>query len=159
MPTEHAPNVWARLSGTAPRLASVAALAVAKGNGARSSPAGGWSIAEHIGHLGDLEPLSLVRLDDYDAGATTLRAADMTNRDTTAAGHNTHSPVELAERFAVRRAELLQRIAAVPLPLWDRSALHPRLGIPMRMVDLLVFVAEHDDHHLAEINWLLAQDT
>ncbi len=27
------------------------------------------------------------------------------------------------------------------------SARHPRLMQPMRMIDLLYFVAEHDDHH------------
>jgi hypothetical protein len=29
--------------------------------------------------------------------------------------------------------------------------LHPRLKQPMRLVDHLYFVAEHDDHHLARI--------
>ena len=32
-----------------------------------------------------------------------------------------------------------------------RTALHPRLETPMRMMDLFYFVAEHDDHHLARI--------
>jgi len=32
-----------------------------------------------------------------------------------------------------------------------KSALHPRLKIPMRTIDLFIFVAEHDDHHLAKI--------
>ena len=31
------------------------------------------------------------------------------------------------------------------------SRLHPRLKQPMRLVDHLYFVAEHDDHHLAKI--------
>jgi hypothetical protein len=34
------------------------------------------------------------------------------------------------------------------------SLLHPRLKEPMRLVDHLFFVAEHDDHHLAWI-WKL----
>ncbi len=29
------------------------------------------------------------------------------------------------------------------------------LGVAMRLVDLCTFVAEHDDHHLALIHWLL----
>jgi len=28
---------------------------------------------------------------------------------------------------------------------------HPRLKQPMRLVDHLFFVAEHDDHHMARI--------
>ena len=39
---------------------------------------------------------------------------------------------------------------------FDRSMLHPRLQQPMRLVDHLCFVAEHDDHHLARI-WELLQ--
>jgi hypothetical protein len=35
-----------------------------------------------------------------------------------------------------------------------RTALHPRLKRPMRLVDLCFFVAEHDDHHLATVTRL-----
>lgn len=157
MPVEHAPNVWARLAGTPARLTSVAVLAqdVAA---APSNPTGpAWSIAEQIGHLGDLEPLWLGRLDDYDAGETTLRAADITNRATTEAGHGATSLAELASRFAVRRAVMLRRTYALSPSEWERTSLHPRLGTPMRLIDFLVFIAEHDDHHLAEIAWLMSQ--
>jgi hypothetical protein len=33
--------------------------------------------------------------------------------------------------------------------------LHPRLKQPMRLVDHLYFVAEHDDHHLATIREMM----
>jgi hypothetical protein len=32
------------------------------------------------------------------------------------------------------------------------TSLHPRLEQPMTVVDLFYFVAEHDDHHLAQID-------
>ena len=35
------------------------------------------------------------------------------------------------------------------------SALHPRLKTPMRTIDLFLFVADHDDHHLARITELV----
>jgi hypothetical protein len=35
--------------------------------------------------------------------------------------------------------------------IFARASLHPRLKTPMRLVDHLYFVAEHDDHHLAHI--------
>ena len=35
-----------------------------------------------------------------------------------------------------------------------KSALHPRLKTPMRISDLFLFVAEHDDHHLAAVTAL-----
>ena len=47
-----------------------------------------WSIQENLGHLADLDSLFEARLDDYDAGAQTLRPADMTNRKTHEAQHN-----------------------------------------------------------------------
>jgi hypothetical protein len=36
-----------------------------------------------------------------------------------------------------------------------RTSLHPRLEQPMRVIDHALFVAEHDDHHLATITSLL----
>jgi hypothetical protein len=36
----------------------------------------------------------------------------------------------------------------------DKSSLHPRLMKPMKIIDLAFFVAEHDDHHLAQITFL-----
>jgi len=36
-----------------------------------------------------------------------------------------------------------------------RVAIHPRLNIPMRLVDMLYFQAEHDDYHLARISELV----
>ncbi|MEP6730873.1 MAG: DinB family protein [bacterium] len=149
---ELAPNVHARLSGAVPRVMMAAQLASA----ATSMRVEGWTVAEHIGHLGDLEQLALRRLDDYDANAATLSAADMSNRETHEAGHNGRSLEELASRFTERRSRLLDRLGAYSAADWGRSAMHPRLQQPMRLIDLMVFVAEHDDHHLAEIAWLLA---
>jgi len=36
-----------------------------------------------------------------------------------------------------------------------QTLLHPRLRTPMRLLDHLHFVAEHDDHHLAKIRELM----
>ena len=58
---------------------------------------------------------------------------------------------------AVREEAMAIREALVRL---DREALvltslHPRLNQPMRLVDSLFFVAEHDDHHISAISNLL----
>jgi uncharacterized damage-inducible protein DinB len=52
------------------------------------------------------------------------------------------------------RGALVSHLESVDPELFSRSALHPRLGMPMRLVDLMLFVAEHDDHHLASITEL-----
>ena len=35
------------------------------------------------------------------------------------------------------------------------TAMHPRLGIRMRLIDWAQFVADHDDHHLAAARMVL----
>ncbi len=45
---------------------------------------------------------------------------------------------------------------------WDESrlsdtAIHPRLNQPMRLIDMAVFVADHDDHHLARMTEILRE--
>ncbi len=113
-----------------------------------------WSIQEHIGHLLDLDELHDGRLDDFLAGAAVLRAADVTNRKTWEARHNERPIEELLRDFRRERESFVAR-----LDHWDASrlavtALHPRLNQPMRVVDMALFTAEHDDHHLARMTEL-----
>jgi uncharacterized damage-inducible protein DinB len=110
-----------------------------------------WSILEHVGHLGDLEPLWLTRIHEFLAGAGELTAADMTNRKTEEAGHNGRSAAELARSFRTARAGMVAVLDNLRGPDVVRTSLHPRLRRPMRLIDLGLFVAEHDDHHLARI--------
>jgi hypothetical protein len=35
------------------------------------------------------------------------------------------------------------------------TAVHPRRQQPMRVIDMALFVADHDDHHLAKMTELL----
>lgn len=108
-----------------------------------------WSIKEHIGHLADLEPLWYGRLEDILAKESEMRMADLTNQRTTAANHNATEMKALAELFRKRRQDFVERILSLNDDQLLNGALHPRLRIPMRVVDLAYFVAEHDDHHLA----------
>lgn len=114
-----------------------------------------WSIQENAGHLWDLEPLWLGRIDDLVAGRMTLRAADLENRQTHNANHNAPPLADILAGFRAARAELVRRLEGANDALWGRAALHPRLDVPMRLLDLAIFVAEHDDHHLATITTLL----
>jgi hypothetical protein len=51
-------------------------------------PDGKCSVQEHAGHLLDLEPLWLARVEDYVRASGQLAAADLTNRKTDEANHN-----------------------------------------------------------------------
>jgi uncharacterized damage-inducible protein DinB len=153
LPLWMAPNIIERLRGT-PARAEDLLRGVDPSIGARQD-GGRWSIHQNIGHLGDLEPLWLARVADLKAGRNTLTATDLGNRATHEADHNSRQLAELLSRFRALRARLMGELEATPDASWGRTALHPRLKTPMRLLDLGFFVAEHDDHHLARISELL----
>ena len=112
---------------------------------------------EQVGHLTDLEPLWLGRLDDFQSGLEVLHAVDLENRATWDADHNSCTVEAHLSDFRSLRQELVARATSMaserPL-VW---ALHPRFKQPMTVVDLAFFVAEHDDHHLAAITELIGR--
>lgn len=110
-----------------------------------------WSIQEIIGHLATLEELHNGRIDDFLARREVLRAADMTNRKTADANFNAQSVHALLRSFRELRTNFCRRLASLQDEVITRSALHPRLNVQMRLVDMVLFVAEHDDHELAKI--------
>jgi hypothetical protein len=109
---------------------------------------------EHAGHLLDLEPLGMSRLDDYEAGRETLHAADVENRKTHEANHNANSIENVLETFRAERTAFVGRLDAYDETFIQKTAIHPRLKIEIRVLDLAFFIAEHDDHHLARISEL-----
>ena len=112
---------------------------------------------EHCGHLGDLDKeLFLRRLEEYAQGAKALTAADMENRLTEEARHNERPFAAVLAGVREARQAVIARLERFEAADFARVAIHPRLGCPMRLVDLLFFQAEHDDYHLARISGLLA---
>ena len=113
-----------------------------------------WSIQENVGHLGDLESLWTGRLDELLAARRELRPADLKNRKTHEAGHNERSVDDLLAVFRRDRLATVAQLDELSTEQLEVKALHPRLGQPMSVVDLFFFVAEHDDHHFAQITAL-----
>jgi DinB superfamily len=146
------PEMIERVRGTPPRLENLV-------NGLApeiltSQVDGRWSMQENAGHLLDLESLVWQRVDEYVAGSETLHAADMSNRKTYEASHNDVSVNTILNSFRSARHELVHRLESLDDEIFARSALHPRLNVQMRLVDMLFFQAEHDDYHLARISEL-----
>lgn len=110
-----------------------------------------WSIKEHIGHLIDLEELHTNRLHEFATHKENLSPADMTNLKTNEANHNEQSIVVLLDKFRAERAKLIKIFKSLSIETQNHRAMHPRIKVLMRPVDLLFFVAEHDDHHLVSI--------
>jgi uncharacterized damage-inducible protein DinB len=112
---------------------------------------GKWSAQEHVGHLLDLEPLWWKRLEDFVDGRGELSTTDLSNRKTFEANYNGRAIENILSDFRKSRMLFVERAANVDAALYSRVLMHPRLRKPMRLVDHLFFVAEHDDHHLASI--------
>ena len=144
------PSIIERLAGTPARLEEK--LSLVDPRIVSISTDGSWTIKENIGHLTDLEPLWQERFEDIREGAAELRPADLQNTKTVLAGHNNTPTEKLLHDFRQARANTIKLLENLPEGLVFKSALHPRLKTPMRTIDLFLFVAEHDDHHLAHIS-------
>lgn len=147
------PNTVERIRGTPARLEELVRPLPHEVLVTRDGEA--WSIQEHAGHLWDLEELTAGRLDDFESGRGMLRPADVENRKTHDADHNGADIETILTGFRAERRAIVDRLDAYDEAFAKRTARHPRLEQPMRVIDLAFFMAEHDDHHLACISRLV----
>lgn len=117
----------------------------------------GWSIQENIGHLIDLEELHDGRIDDFLGGKEVLRAADMSNKKTEVANHNSKKINDLLEQLKIKREHFVNRLKHLDQENLLRKSIHPRLNQAMRPIDMAQFVLEHDNHHIQTIKELIAK--
>ncbi len=120
---------------------------------------GKWSAKEHLGHLVDLAPLDEKRLGEYLDRVPVLSPADMGNRATESANHCEEPIQEILRRMRDGRDSLagkLERLTSEEVAL---EGIHPRLLKPVRLMDWVYFVAEHDDHHLAHARKAIREQT
>ena len=147
------PSVMERLAGTPARLEEKLKLIDPALLTVRVD--GTWTIKENIGHLTDLEPLWQNRLEDILTGKQELRPTDLQNTQTTQANHDAVPLEQLLANFRQIRTATLEQLDKLSEEDVFKSALHPRLKTQMRTLDLFLFVADHDDHHLARITELM----
>ena len=152
-PVERYPEMIERVRGASARLDEYLNSTPAEILTRRDD--GRWSIQENAGHLFDLDALTLERIEQYAAGVSVLHPADITNRATTAANYNSVPAATISQSFRARRNEVVKRLESFDAEMFARIAVHPRLNIPMRLVDFVYFEAEHDDYHFTRINELL----
>lgn len=155
-PVERYPDILERLRGTPARMEEAVRGLSPDVLTRRQTPAS-WSIQENVGHMLDLESLPEGRLDDFLAGADVLRAADMSNRATHDANHRDQPIDRLLAGFRAARSRFMHRLDALNDADFARTARHPRLDTPMRLVDMCEFQADHDDYHLARIRALIVE--
>jgi uncharacterized damage-inducible protein DinB len=148
------PCILERFRGTPARLEEITKSLSPKICTTRAGES--WSIQEHAGHLLDLEDINMTRLNDFQAKKEVLTGADITNRKTFEAFHNANTMQNILAEFRRKRTALVLRLEQLTEEEAGRTSLHPRLRTPMRVVDWLYFMSEHDDHHLACIRHLIA---
>ncbi len=155
LPPDLFPVVVERLRGTPARLedrlSSLPASVLTRRFGST------WSTQENAGHLLDLEPLWRARVEDLLARRQEMTPADLTNRRTHEANHNAAPLGTILSGFHQARSVLVRRLETVDDTALAHTAPHPRLRVPMNLVDHVFFVAEHDDYHLARITELLIE--
>ena len=152
-PVEQFPSLCARLIGMPARLEDL--VGAVSHQSLIAKPESAWSAQEHVGHLLDMEPLWLARVEDFLKDGSTLTPADLTNRRTHEANHNSRRMGDLLHDFRSAKQQFLARVEALPTAEISRTLPGPRLQQPMRLVDHLSFVADHDDHHIARIREML----
>ncbi len=113
-----------------------------------------WSVKEHVGHLCILEPLWRQRIIDINNCISTLTPADLENRATTEGNFNLKDISLLLQLFKLERTATLSLLDGMN-DIVSNTSLHPRLHKPMRIIDHLYFVAEHDAHHMDIIKQML----
>lgn len=117
---------------------------------------GKWSIKENIGHLIDLEELHNARIDDFISRKEVLRPADLQNRKTEEAAHNSKDIFELLKKLKEIRKHFVSRLSELDDATREHISIHPRLNQQMRPIDMAQFVLEHDKHHIETIKELIS---
>src|SRR5271167_2186925 len=107
-PVELHPNLCARLRGTPARLEET--LRGQSHERLIEKLQQKWSAQEHAGHLLDLEPLWLARVNDYVAASAQLAATDLQNRKTDQANYNSRPLEQMLAEFRSAREMLLKRV-------------------------------------------------
>ncbi len=110
-----------------------------------------WSVKENIGHLAEVDHIAGKRIGEMISGISPMSPAVFEPRP-----YYEWPMSKVVEYFKENRIRNIERYAALTSDELERSSEHPRLKVRMTPVDLALFDAEHDDHHLVRINEILS---
>ena len=114
-----------------------------------------WSAQENIGHLLDIEPLWIRRVNDIISETPVMRSADLKNLKTHFAEHNNNDAHTLINELEASRNKWFPLLKDFNDEDRAKTSKHPRLERPMNLLYMMYFVSEHDDHHLQTIHYLI----
>lgn len=110
-----------------------------------------WSIQQHIGHLSEVEEIAHIRFREIIEGVSPMTSAIQPAK----ADYNSMQLEDVFLLFKNARIKSIDFIDTVNVESLSLLSVHPRIKIPMNLVDLACFHAEHDDHHLVAITRIL----
>jgi len=116
-----------------------------------------WSIQENAGHFLTAESLFTGRLEDYQNNTEVLRPARFEDNPTDKADFNSKDIQWILREFRAQREDYINQLDMFDPQEFGKASLHPRLQKPMRICDMLLFHAKHDQHHLSRIKELKEQ--
>ena len=109
-----------------------------------------WSVKENIGHLAEVDEIAGKRIGEMLSGITPMSPAVFEPRP-----YHEWPISKVLKYFRENRIRNIDRYATLATDELQKSSEHPRLKVRMTPVDLALFDAEHDDHHLVRINEIL----
>lgn len=110
-----------------------------------------WSVKENIGHLAEVDEIAGKRINEMISGVSPMSPAVFEPRP-----YHEWPVAKVIEYFRENRIRNIERYTALTSDELDKSSEHPRLKVRMTPVDLALFDAEHDDHHLVRIKEILS---
>lgn len=110
-----------------------------------------WSIKQNIGHLAEVDEIASQRIHEIVSGIAQLSPAVFEPKK----DYNNLPINEVLQIFKTNREANLTAYHKLHEADLKKTSLHPRLKVMMNPVDLAMFDAEHDDHHLVRINEIL----
>lgn len=147
------PVLLERIQGTSARLNAL--LAGQPMENFHLQVHGKWSVMEHIGHLITLQDRFEGRAEDFEHHRSSLCDINLRDQARTLQGHRLRALGDVLEEFRLKRIAFAQRVAGFQRRALEHVAYHPCQNKPMRPVDMLLWIAEHDDHHLASVRGIL----
>ncbi len=114
---------------------------------------GKWSVKQNIGHLAEVDEIALKRIDEMIKGISPMSPAVFEPKQ----DYNRQSLNEVLTYFRTNRLKNLKRYQQLSEEELSKASLHPRLKVMMTPVDLALFDAEHDDHHLVTISEIISR--
>jgi hypothetical protein len=112
---------------------------------------GKWSVKQNIGHLAEVEGVSLKRIEEIRMGISPMSSAVFEPT----VDYNVMSVEKVLNIFKAVRLKNISQYDKLSEADLAKTSLHPRLKVDMNPVDLAYFHAEHDDHHIVRINEIL----